>query len=151
MYKTACDGPARGRIYKRVEKEGAIGASFHLDAKKALQAYRSQKHNANRRGIGWELTFKEWCDFWGDDIDRRGRGGNQLGMQRILDSGPYKLGNIIKGHPRDNINTRWAVAGRRADATIVVPGMGKGAIDPLVDDDGMPDLGYNSVWRRIAA
>jgi len=117
-----------------------------LDAKKALQAYHSQKHNAKRRGIGWELTFKEWCDFWGEDIDRRGTKRGCLQMQRHMDAGPYKLGNIKKGEPRDNVRTRECAQwdkGRRIKPTLFVP-----RYDPA-DDDDEPSLGYASMWARM--
>lgn len=121
-----------------------------MDIKKALQAYHSQRHNARRRGIGWELTFKEWCDFWGEDIDRRGTRRDQLGMQRIMDSGPYKVGNIRKGHPRDNVRTRELVLwdeGRRTKPFALKPH----SYTPEDRDDGMPDLGIKSSWDRIIA
>jgi hypothetical protein len=68
-------------------------------------AYNVQKRNAALRGIAWEITFEEWLAWWGDDIGRRGRGECDLQMQRIADSGPYKLGNIKKGVPLQNAKT----------------------------------------------
>lgn len=122
-----------------------------MDIKKALQAYHSQRHNAKSRGIGWELTFKEWCDFWGEDIDRRGTRRDQLGMQRIMDSGPYRVGNIRKGHPRDNVRTRECAhwdAGKRIRHTVAIPRVAWGADET---EDGYPDLGLKSAWDRIIA
>lgn len=80
------------------------------------QAFQNQKSGAKRRGIGWELTFDQWFEWWGEDIDRRGSGHGDLQMQRVADSGPYALGNIRKGYPRDNSRT-WArvCANRRAE------------------------------------
>ena len=84
-----------------------------MDLEKALRQFHSQKHAAIRRGIGWELTFKQWLEWWGEDYRRRGRGQNQLQMQRRLDSGPYAPGNIVKGTPRQNQRTRSAVLQNR--------------------------------------
>lgn len=70
-----------------------------------LRAYRAQKNNAAKRGISFSLSFKEWCDFWGEDISRRGNGPDNLQMQRFADSGGYEIGNIRKGTPRQNSKT----------------------------------------------
>lgn len=79
-------------------------------------AYHAQKANAKKRGIGWELTFAQWVEWWGEDIHKRGNGHDNLQMQRIGDSGPYALGNIRKGYPRDNSATRFRVwRNRRAE------------------------------------
>ncbi len=43
-----------------------------LDRKLARQRYYAQRKNAKQRGIGWELTFQQWLDWWGEDLDRRG-------------------------------------------------------------------------------
>ncbi|CAG9205621.1 conserved hypothetical protein [Burkholderia gladioli] len=76
-------------------------------------AFQTQRHNAGRRGIEWELTFEQWLDWWGDDIERRGVHPHNLQMQRIADSGPYALGNIKKGHPKQNAQTRAVVLRNR--------------------------------------
>lgn len=117
-----------------------------MDAKKALKAYRNQKGGAKKRGIGWELTFKQWCEWWGDDIDRRGRGVDMLQMQRIHDKGPYALGNIVKGVPRENVHT-W-VAMRRKSGAIAAPPVRLSA-SKEDDDSGMPDLGYSTMFERF--
>lgn len=76
-----------------------------MDRSVARQKYNSQKHQAASRGIGWDLTFEQWLDWWGEDLDRRGVGTNRLQMQRIADTGPYALGNIRKGLPVENAKT----------------------------------------------
>lgn len=93
---------------RRIEKNHA-----KIDGrKKTLSQYRAdfcnQRSNAARRGIEWCLTFEEWYEWWGDDIDKRGSGHGSLQMQRTADSGPYALWNIRKGYPRDNSHT-WAI------------------------------------------
>jgi hypothetical protein len=39
--------------------------------------YRQQKNNANRRGIGFLLTYEEWWKIWDDSgkYEYRGRHG----------------------------------------------------------------------------
>ncbi|PRE20310.1 hypothetical protein [Burkholderia multivorans] len=76
-------------------------------------AFNLQRHNAGRRGIGWELTFEQWLEWWGEDIERRGVGPDRLQMQRIADAGPYAIGNIKKGVPKQNSKTRVVVLRNR--------------------------------------
>jgi hypothetical protein len=78
-----------------------------MDIKKLKVLYASQKSSAKRRGIEWQLTFDQWIEWWGEDVERRGVGHNCLQMQRFGDKGPYAIGNIKKGYPRDNRAT-WA-------------------------------------------
>lgn len=73
-------------------------------------------HGAKWRGIGWELTFDQWLEFWGADLDRRGNGTDSLQMQRFADSGPYAVGNIRKGRPQQNVKTASAVRKNKASA-----------------------------------
>lgn len=80
---------------------------------KYRMAFSVQRHNAGRRGIEWELTFEQWLEWWGDDIERRGVHPGDLQMQRIADAGPYALGNIKKGTPKQNAQTRAAVLRNR--------------------------------------
>lgn len=77
------------------------------EIKKLKAKYASQKNGAKRRGIEWELTFDKWLEWWGDDIEKRGSGHHQLQMQRYADKGPYAIGNIKKGYPKDNRAT-WS-------------------------------------------
>jgi hypothetical protein len=72
-----------------------------------LKKFHNQKSNAKRRGIEWHLTFPEWVEWWGKDIDKRGSGHDKLQMQRFGDLGPYALGNIKKGFPMENSAT-WS-------------------------------------------
>lgn len=76
-----------------------------MDIDKAQKAFNSQKSGAKRRGIKWNLTFKEWCDFWGEDFHNRGSGHDKLCMQRFHDKGAYEIGNIKKGYPKENMRT----------------------------------------------
>lgn len=76
-----------------------------MDFVEARRKFASQKAHAADRGIDWQLTFHEWYEWWGDDLDRRGAGHDELQMQRAGDKGPYALWNIRKGFPRDNAVT----------------------------------------------
>lgn len=80
---------------------------------KYRKAYAAQKATARRRGIDFRLTFEEWLAFWGDDIDKRGRGTFDLQMQRPADTGPYALGNIVKGTRLQNCRTAGAMLRKR--------------------------------------
>ncbi len=77
-----------------------------MNTDELMQKYLFQKFGAARRGIGWELTFEQWRDWWGDDIKNRGPRRGQLCMMRIGDVGPYSLANIRKGTTGQNGKTR---------------------------------------------
>lgn len=61
------------------------------------KAFLTQRLQAARRGIEFRLTLREWLDWWGDDIDKRGVGSQDLCMMRPGDIGSYEFGNIVKG------------------------------------------------------
>ena len=125
-----------------------------MSIEKYLDAYATQRHRAKSRGIEFKLTFKEWCDFWGDDIERRGSGPNDLQMQRIGDSGPYAIGNIKKGTPSQNAKTMGLV--RRSRNTALAREIHEAELDYLMtqesgeekwlDDDAheLAKLGYKT-------
>lgn len=58
------------------------------------RAFYSQKANAKRRNIEWDLTFDEWWELWEPYFHMRGHGKNGLCMGRNGDAGPYKVGNV---------------------------------------------------------
>jgi hypothetical protein len=66
--------------------------------------FNMQKAAAKFHGCEWELTFEEWRDWWGDDIERRGRRKHDLVMGRIDTTKPYRLDNIVKREHADNID-----------------------------------------------
>lgn len=123
-----------------------------------LRAYRAQKYGAAQRGIEFKLSFKEWCDFWGDDVDRRGNGPNDLQMQRFADTGPYEIGNIRKGTPRENMKTAGHMKRKRASENAhkeLQSALDRAMFEnhgPEVDDDGhedgMPHLGMRSSFEE---
>jgi len=73
-----------------------------LDRSLARTRYVSQRNGAKSRGIEFKLTFEQWLEFWGDDLDKRGNRPWSLQMCRIGDKGCYELGNIYKGTARHN-------------------------------------------------
>lgn len=68
----------------------------------ALHAYWGQKHTSKQRGVEFKLTFQQWLDWWGTDIDLRGRRRHQLQMCRYDDVGAYEIGNIYKATQAEN-------------------------------------------------
>ena len=72
--------------------------------------FYSQRNGAKTRSIEWKFTFQEWIDWWGKDIDRRGKGHDKLQMQRYGDKGAYEPGNVKKGYPQENRATWGRVA-----------------------------------------
>jgi hypothetical protein len=109
-----------------------------LDESRARAKYHAQKYQAGLRGIEWRLTFREWCDWWGDDLDQRGPRRFQLSMQRPMDRGPYALGNITKGTPKDNGRTRSAAMQKKRPIPCAV-----NSRECLEDE---PNLGYSSMY-----
>lgn len=73
---------------------------------KFIEAYKTQRKHARERGIGFFLSYEEWIEWWGEDIEKRGRGKGKLQMCRYHDEGFYELGNIYKSTHEDNIRLR---------------------------------------------
>ena len=125
-----------------------------------LTKFLSQRSGARSRRIEWCLTFEEWLAWWGDDIGRRGRGKNNLQMQRLGDTGPYALGNIVKGTPKENTATAnkqktkryedWVNAGNVVEPRNW-PRIGDAVIDPDADygsDEGEPESYQSMIIGR---
>lgn len=71
------------------------------------EAYNRQKLHAKRRGIPFEIPFDQWVDWWGSDIEKRGRGDGKLQMCRFEDCGPYRIDNIYKGTHNSNSSLKF--------------------------------------------
>ena len=58
--------------------------------------YHTQKRNAIRRGIAWDLTLPQWWDIWqkSGHWHDRGFGGGKYVMARICDIGAYSIDNV---------------------------------------------------------
>lgn len=72
--------------------------------------FNDQRGQARARGIAFNLTWEEWINWWGDDVDKRGNEADSLCMCRYNDTGPYELGNIYKD-TRSN-NSSFGMKGR---------------------------------------
>lgn len=79
-----------------------VGYSFieyknirNLPGKPAIR-YRKQRQNAKERGIGWDLTFRQWWEVWDTSgkWNERGKFRGQHVMARFNDKGPYKKDNV---------------------------------------------------------
>lgn len=71
----------------------ANGSSY---ARTPVGAFNSQKMNAAKRGIGWDLTFWQWWTIWRESghWHERGRGQGYV-MCRRGDVGSYAVGNVF--------------------------------------------------------
>jgi len=60
------------------------------------QKYDQHKYRAERRGIPFELTFKQWLKIWQDSghLRERGHRQGQYVMARFFGGGSYKIGNV---------------------------------------------------------
>lgn len=78
------------------------------DIAKARKEFEQHKRGAAYRGIGFELTFEQWCEIWekSGKYPERGARKGQHGMQRFLDLGPYAVGNVEIGNLLENGYTR---------------------------------------------
>ena len=123
-----------------------------MDINKYRGQYNVQRYHAEQRGIAFKLTFQEWCEFWGADIDRRGSSPDSLQMQRFADTGAYELGNIRKGTPRQNGVTAGHMKRKRnCDAAALHLQI---ELDALMNQPSKPDQDENSdeyedleLWR----
>ena len=61
-----------------------------MDWTEAYQAFVNQQVNAAKKRVPFAITFKDWCDLWGDQIEQRGT----LQLQRIDRQAGYVPGNL---------------------------------------------------------
>lgn len=71
-------------------------------AKPFYDNYRYQKYAADKRGIDWNFTYDTWIEWWGSDIENRGKCRGQLCMARAGDVGPYHPDNVRKAFVEEN-------------------------------------------------
>jgi hypothetical protein len=71
--------------------------------------YRFAWRAAEKRGIGWDMTFPEWMAVWesAGGLRLRGRRSSDLCMARHGDAGPYRIGNVTIVTARQNCQERW--------------------------------------------
>lgn len=80
----------------------ALAQGLH-EAAHPIRAFTTQRCNARRRGIGWELSLWEWWQIWQQSgkWKLRGRGQGYV-MARDGDAGPYAVGNVFITTAADN-------------------------------------------------
>jgi hypothetical protein len=66
--------------------------------------FNNQRQNAYKRNISFEFTYDNWVEWWGDDIDKRGKGKGKLCMARNGDVGSYHPDNVFKLNFEENIS-----------------------------------------------
>lgn len=71
--------------------------------KRPTRAFASQRQNAKKRGIGFDLTLWQWWSIWQQSgkWSQRGR-GNKFMMCRTNDLGSYAIGNVYIATGCDN-------------------------------------------------
>lgn len=81
----------------------------------AKNRFQCHRYRAKKRGIGFELTFEQWYQWWLDHgIDKNyppethnlGHGPDFLCMCRYNDIGPYALNNIYCATDKQNAYDR---------------------------------------------
>jgi len=102
-YKHVADKVARSsRQYQN--KKGYFASKYQRwkAANPKRCAFLGQRHTSKQRGVEFNLSFEEWCDFWGADFIFRGIKNDDLQMCRYGDEGPYEIGNIYKDTKENN-------------------------------------------------
>jgi DNA-binding CsgD family transcriptional regulator len=72
------------------------------------RAWHSQRRNAIRRGIDWNLSLWDWWNIWlsSGKWDSRGRTKDSYVMCRIGDAGAYEIGNVYIATVTHNITVQ---------------------------------------------
>lgn len=65
-------------------------------------AYKTQKNNALKHGIQFNLTLPEWIDIWEKSGHFQERGRGKYVMGRMCDMGAYEVGNVYIIHQSEN-------------------------------------------------
>lgn len=67
-----------------------------MDLKNLYRLYEQNRLNAAKRGIPYQLTFRQWLGVWGEAIldENRGTGDDRLRLERIEKAGGYEVGNV---------------------------------------------------------
>lgn len=71
-----------------------------------LKKYYYHKNGAKQRGIGFHLSFDEWCKLWEPYWEKRGVKRGQYVMCRYKDLGDYEIGNVRIDLVENNIKDR---------------------------------------------
>lgn len=103
----------------------------HLSSIGALKAFRVQRDNAKKRGIGWNITLAEWWKLWTDSgkWEQRGCLKGQFVMSRHGDAGNYEAGNVsIKTNSENSKEAlrRWSTRKKKNRGVFYLyPGLAK--------------------------
>lgn len=101
-----------------------------LKANGAFRAFSTQKRRAEKRGIGWMFSLKQWWDVWSESgkWELRGLGASAYCMSRHGDTGPYEPGNVsIKTNSENAIeNIRGVIARHGRNLGNATFGRGRG-------------------------
>lgn len=78
------------------ELGSAMMAAGAPNGRVPMNAYNSQRFNARKRGVAWNMTFWEWWTIWQESgkWEQRGRGQGYV-MCRKGDCGAYEVGNVF--------------------------------------------------------
>lgn len=103
MARLGCDWEEYKKILQLGREMQGKGVSRE---RTPMGAFISQRGNAHRRGIGWELNFWQWWKIWEQSgrWHQRGRGRGYV-MCRRGDVGPYALGNVFIATAIENVST----------------------------------------------
>lgn len=87
---------------------------------KAITRYAVHKATAKRRGVGFNLTFEQWNNWWlsqgvDKNLDKGQKTANTLCMCRHNDIGAYELSNIYVDTLSNNIKLSFKL--RKANNT----------------------------------
>lgn len=90
---------------ERAARQAAARKRF---AQSARGKYKQQRDNAAVRGVGFLLTFGEWCEIWEESghWDERGNFAEGYVMARNGDEGPYAVGNVRIARHVENVAER---------------------------------------------
>lgn len=95
---------------------------------KPTRAFASQRQNAAKRGIDWDLNLWQWWSIWqqSNRWAERGR-GRGFQMCRVGDQGPYSIDNVYIASGAVNIQDYWADVKSGARTRAMSP---RAAVDP---------------------
>ena len=118
-------------------------------------AWYAQKWQAKKRGIIWNLTFKQWLDIWqrSGKLELRGKGRGKYCMARLNDIGPYDITNVYIQKFEDNNkdqhlwNPRFDI--ERNAGVIIKDALGSIKIYPNLKTASRDlQLSYDMLWQR---
>lgn len=111
------------------------------------EQFLTQRQNAKKRNIDWQLTEQEWIDWWEETghLNDRGRGKGKWLMARFNDTGPYSLTNIFCHQHGSNVSDAQkgkpkSIEQRAKMSANAAKHMSKKVITP----DGTFDSGYEA-------